>query len=338
MTLTRSSVHIDAALSNFSVGFMANPAISIASDAIPMTAVKKESDLFFTFERSHFHRDDAKPRAPGTEAAQGDFAVSTGSYSVQPYAFKAKLPWRIRDNSDSQLAIDKAMVEFVTQVLRIKRERAFTSVASTAANWAWSRVGVDATPSAGTEVLNLVNGGSIIELAQDMHDAIEEGTGGLRGNLVIMGTKIRNRLVRLAEILERIKYTGGGDGKPRMITDQVLADILEVEKVITPRAFYATSPAGTAEASVAYDRIWPEDTLLMLNVGSAQLMDPSSMKQFSLAQYDGVDAKGAAIQRYEERKLQADWYEGEIAVDFRITNSRAGAIVTDLVDETDEEA
>ena len=81
-------VHVDRLLSNLSTAILQNPNSFIADKVFPRVAVNHRSNKYATYPRGFFNRTEAQERAPGTEAAQKDYAIEQGSYFCDVYAVK----------------------------------------------------------------------------------------------------------------------------------------------------------------------------------------------------------------------------------------------------------
>lgn len=110
-----NEVHIDAALTNLSVGYR-NPAF-IADLVAPVVPVRKQSDKYFIHDaaREVFRQSDDR-RAPGAEANEVNFALSSDNYYAEDHALTSVIPDEERENADPviQPAIDR------TEFLRAK--------------------------------------------------------------------------------------------------------------------------------------------------------------------------------------------------------------------------
>lgn len=103
-----SEVHVDAALTNLSVGYR-NPAF-ISDLLAPVVGVRKQFDRYYVYdsEREAFRSTNDR-RAPGAEANEVDFSLSTDSYSCEDHALTSVIPDEERENADPpiQPSIDR---------------------------------------------------------------------------------------------------------------------------------------------------------------------------------------------------------------------------------------
>ena len=83
---TTTDVHVDAPLTNLSVGFKNEMSSFIADQVFPNVPVAKQTDKYFTYTQDDFFRTDARLRAPGTESAGSGYNLSTATYSCDVLA------------------------------------------------------------------------------------------------------------------------------------------------------------------------------------------------------------------------------------------------------------
>src|SRR4051812_28241543 len=82
----KSDVHVDSILTNISVGFMQSADGFVADKVFPVVGVQKQSNKYFTYDRSFWYRSEMEKRAPGTESAGGGWGLTTASYSADVWA------------------------------------------------------------------------------------------------------------------------------------------------------------------------------------------------------------------------------------------------------------
>ncbi|HBF33017.1 TPA: hypothetical protein DDW35_00500, partial [Candidatus Sumerlaeota bacterium] len=108
-----SQVHVNAALTNLSVAYR-NPAF--ISDLIaPAVAVRKQQDRYFIYDAAReAFRSTNDLRAPGTQANEVDFALSTDSYYCEDHALVSVIPDEERENADPVIQPEIDRVEFLS--------------------------------------------------------------------------------------------------------------------------------------------------------------------------------------------------------------------------------
>ena len=178
MKPTPGDVHVNRPLTNVSIAFMQNATNFVADRVFPNIPVPNKSDVYFTYDRGEFNRDEMKERAPSTESAGGGFTVSTDSYSARRYAFHKDIDDELRANADAPLNMDRDATEYVTMKALIKREKLWTTKYFTGGVWTNDLDGVNSSPGA-SEVLQWDDASSTpIEDIRTGVSTVLESTGG----------------------------------------------------------------------------------------------------------------------------------------------------------------
>lgn len=135
-----ADVHVDSALTDFSVAYMLQPSQAIARRVFPVVPVAKQSDKYLVWSAADVLRTDAARRAPGTAAAERNWNLSPSAYFCDVVALAHNLSAQTKANDDLG-DIEESIVKLLIQDLLIREERDFSNVAF-ANNW-----GTYATPS-----------------------------------------------------------------------------------------------------------------------------------------------------------------------------------------------
>lgn len=306
-------VHADQYLTNLSIGYKND--LYLADTIAPIVPVRRQSDIVPKYDQSHWFRNQAAIRAPGTLSERGGFSVDTTDHYYCPrFSFGFEIPDEVRDNTDAPYDLDRDGTLFVTDRLQMKREVTWAGKFFTTGVW-----GADVTP----DVLWDVSGTSHpIDDLTDYIDAVEGRIARLPNKLVL-GKRVFSVLRNHTDILDRIKYTQKG-----VVTADLMASILDIEQILVGRAIYTTSPEGTAEASVVYQRIWGNDALLLHTPAQPSLMNPAATYTFSWQRVPNA-IQYFTRKRNDEREV--DILEGNSYFDQHITANRAGTFINNPV-------
>jgi len=140
---TAQAVHaVDVPLTNISTAYIQSQTNFIADKVFPVVPVEKQTDKYYTYTKNDWFRDEAQPRADGTESAGSGYGLSTASYSCDLYAIHKDIGYQARNNADAGINLDRDATEFVTQRLMLRREIQWVSDYFTTSVW-----GTDSTPS-----------------------------------------------------------------------------------------------------------------------------------------------------------------------------------------------
>jgi hypothetical protein len=104
-----------------------------------------------------------------------------------------------------------------------------------------------------------------------------EGRIGARPNTLVIGKQVWNQLRWHPDLLDSIKWTQRG-----VLTEDLVASLLGVERLLIGRALVTTTPEGTAESSVTYSRLGQVGAV-PVRAPSAGLRQPAAGYTFTWA-------------------------------------------------------
>ncbi len=312
---TPGDVHINTPLTNISVAYIQDAAGFVADKVFPVVPVQQQSNLYYLFNKSDFNRDQAKPRAPGSQSAGGGFNVTTDSYSCLVEAFHKDIDDQLRANADSVLSLDRAATEWVTQILMIRRERKWATKYFTTGIWA-----SDHTPSV------LWDAGATSNPALDVGVArttIQQSTG-FRPNVLVVNPQVHEALRTNPTVKEQFKYTSSDSIDEAMLAryfGQALIDGSLVAGVYETAAEGATSSMGF---------IGGKNALLVYAAPSPSLMAPSAGYTFAWSGFTG-GINGTRIKRIRAELESSDRIEGEHALDMKVVATSLGYMLNAVI-------
>lgn len=316
--------HIDRALTNISVAYLQDANAFIADKVFPIVPVKRQSDVFYTYDKGDFMRDEAQVRGAGTESAGGDYGVEAADpYYCRKHAFHKDVTEEERANYDEPLDADTDATDFVSQKMLIRREMAWASKFFTAGVW-------------GTEITGGAAAGEnqAIKWDNPTSDPIKDITGaavkmasetGFKPNTLVLSPFAFNALKNHEDILDRIKYTQKG-----IVTEDLLATLFGVEHVYVAWGVVNSAAKG-AENSI--DFIMGKNALLCYSAPRPALRKPSAGYIFAWTGLQGSGAYGNRIVRLpmDQLGLGTERIEGEIAFDAKQVCKDLGIFFKDIV-------
>jgi len=310
---TPGDVHVNGPLTNISVAYVQKASAFVADKVFPVVPVAKQSDLFYLYNKEDFLRDEAKPRAPGTESAGGGFGITTDNYAAIVEAYHKDVDDQTRANADSILQLDTAATEFVTQKLLIRRERRWASRFMTTGVW-----GTDATPSplwsaANSDPFKDVETGSLKILSET----------GFKPNTLVFGAQVISALKSNAAIRDQFKYTSADS-----IDEAMLARYFGVDNVYIMNSVYTSSVEGNSTQTTTL--ISPKSALLCYSAPAPSIMTPTAGYTFAWTGLVG-SSNGIRIKRFRMEHLESDRIEGQMAYDYKKVAAAMGYFINGAV-------
>lgn len=305
---TMQTAHIDRALTNISVAYLQDAGNFIAHRVFPIVPVKRQSDVYYQYNKGDFMRDEAQVRGAATESAGGDYGVEAQQpYYCRKHAFHKDVTPEERANYDEPLDADKDATDFVSQKMLIRREMEWATKFFKPGIWGTSIVGADAAAD-----------GKAIKWNMPTSDPIKDITGagvkmasetGYKPNTLVLSPFAFNALKNHEDILDRIKYTQKG-----IVTADLLATLFEVDNVYVAWGVVNTAAKGAADK---VDFIMGKHALLCYVNPRPALRKPSAGYIFAWTGLEGSGAYGNRIVRLpmDMLGLGTERIEGEIAFD-----------------------
>lgn len=315
---TQTSVHVDAILTNISIAYAQDESKFIASKVFPIVGVAKQTDKYFKYTKNDWFRDEAQRRADATESAGSGYNLDTDSYSCEVYAFHKDIGDKTRKNADSPINLDAEASKFVMSRMLLRQEIQFVAD--------FIRTGVWGTDVVGTTDFVKWDDYANSDPAEDVEEGKEmilKNTGFMPNTLVI-GYQVWRKLKRHPLFREQIKYTSS-----KQLTPELVASMLEVDKVVVAQAIKATNKEG---ATGAYDFIHGKSALLCYSAPSPGLLQPSAGYIFAWTGLEGGLGTSVATSTIRMDLLKADRIETEAAWDNKLVASDLGYYFSAVVD------
>ena len=317
--------HIDRALTNISVAYLQDASAFIADKVFPIVPVKRQSDVFYVYNKGDFMRDEAQVRGAGTESAGGDYGVEASTpYYCRKHAFHKDVTEEERANYDEPLDADTDAADFVSQKMLIRREMEWASKYFKAGVWGTEISGAD-TAGEGQTIKWTSPTSNPIKDVTDASVAMA-GATSFKPNTLVLSPYAFNALKNHEDILDRIKYTQKG-----IVTTDLLATLFEVENVYVAWSVVNSAKKGAADA---VDFIMGKNALLCYSATKPSLKKPSAGYIFAWTGLEGSGAYGNRIVRLpmDVLGLGTERIEGEIAFDAKQVCADLGCFFKDIVD------
>jgi len=313
---SRSDVHVNRPLTTISEAYLQQSANFVHSTVFPNVAVDSRSDLYFTFSKGDFNRDDFKLRAPGAESAMANFGLTTSSYTCDVWSLGVDLDDQTLANADSPLNLETSSTKYLMNKLAISREKQWTSAFFGAGIWTGSPDGLDVTDW----TWGAASADPVSDIQLQM-DSIQKNSGFMPNTIVFGATSFRS-FCNNSATLDRIKYTQQGT-----ITEDLIGSLLGLPRVFVLRGVENTAVEGqtTTMARIGND----DDVFICYTPDSPSLMTPSAGYSFSWNRYLAGSA-GQRVHRYDRPERRSTRIEVEAAYDYKLIAATLGVYAVDV--------
>lgn len=292
---TPGAVHVDALLTDISVAFIQSSTKYIADRVFPRVPVQKQSDLYATYSRADFLRDEMHVRQAGSRANRIGYRTGTDSYLAKEWAAEHPIDDQVRANASAPYMPEEDAVKFLTQKMLLKREKEFITNFFSTALWTGSSDGSDV--QGGSDFTQWSNAASTP--IEDINDEMirVETRSGLLPNTLVVNRQVWFDLKNHPDIVDRIKHTSS-----EAVTTDLVARLMGIDKVLVSAAVENTAPEGVAHSG-AY--LAGDKALLAYTTPSAGLMQPTAGYTFVWTGLIG-SAEGQVIENYRDDPAVSD--------------------------------
>jgi hypothetical protein len=308
---TQSASHVNAVLTNISVAYIQSQDHFIASQVFPIVPVEKQTDVYYTYTKNDWFRDEAEQRADATESAGSGYNLGTDNYRCDVFAFHKDVGNQTLKNADKPLNPPRDATKFVTSRLLLRQERQWASDYFTTSVW-----GTDSTPSSLWS--DYANGDPVSDIETGKRTVLLNT--GFVPNTLVVGYDVWIKLKNHPDIIDRIKGAAA-PGSPAIATRQTVAAVFEVERLLVAMGVYASNVENET-AAMAF--IHGKHALLAYVNPTPSLLAPSAGYIFA---WEGVSmglGETIAVSDFDMPALKARRYEGEIAFDDKVVGSDLG--------------
>lgn len=245
----QSEVHVDQAMTEFSLRY-ANPLVAyMAEQVFPMLPVKKESDKWFKYDKSNLRSEDDGPRGMKEPAREATYTVSTDSYTLGVYNLVDLVPDRLRDNADQPLDPDQDAVANLTDKLLVGKE-----IRGAAKAFSTTNVTQNTTLSGGDQWSDYINSDPLDDIETGIQTVV--AATGAYPNAIQMGAQVWSKLKFHPALIERVKYVSASG-----LSVAQVASIIE----IPPQNFHvgaAVKNTANEGQSDSLSFVWGKGVLL----------------------------------------------------------------------------
>jgi len=327
---TLGDVHVNRPLTNISVAYSQEAAgvEFVADKAFPPIPVENKSDLYWTYVRADWNRDEMAKRGLSMESAGTGYNVnSTGTYTCDVWALHKDVDDQIRANSDSPLSPDRDATIFLTQKALIRKENQWVSQYFKTGIWTGQLAGQATADSTHVMYWDLSTSSPITDIRHAKTQA-RLNAGGFVPNIGVFSRPVFDKLVDHPDFIDRTKY-GQTAPNPAMATRRIIAEILELEEVLVMDAVYNTAAEGATESN---SYIGGLSAGLFYRPKNAGLMVPSAGYTFNWTGMIGqTGGAGLRIKTFRMEHLNSDRVEIDSAFAMAQVSADCGFFFSNVI-------
>ena len=301
---TARQSHIDAALTNVSIGY--SNARYVFDQVFPTVTVRKMSDKYFVFDKDSWFRDESAVRAPGGKAKRAEYTLTSSALYICLEKALAKLVTDEEvDNADAPLQPFVTATKFVTDQILKSQEKDVIDLVFGNSNWSNS-----ATP--GTLWSNPAS-----EPLEDIETAMFTVAQaiGREPNVGVIGRGLWRYLKNHADLIDRVKY-GQTPGSAAYVNESGVAALIGLDRLLVTRSVIENAAEGVtgSQVFIGGTHMW----LGYVPAGAA-LAEPAAGYTFSF--------KNREVNRFRDDEAHTAIIECRANWDAKITAPDAGYLI-----------
>ncbi len=309
---TLRDVHVDGALTDFSVAYWQEPGGYIAQNVFPITTVNTKSDKYHIYDKDAGLRSDAEKRSPNTPAARRSYTLSQDNYNCDVYSVAIGVSEQIAANADAALDPEEDAARQTVQDLKIRMDMDWATAAFSTGIWATEST---ATWSGST-------GDPIGDIATAV-STILSNTGKRANTLVLGADSWYSGLWQNAAVVARLP-----NDSAKIVTTQFIATMFDFDRVYIAQSVRNTVGEGLT-GSYSFNMA---DHALVAYVDQAPgLRSPTAGRTFMWTGLVGSQ-DGLRTLRFDDQiNDNVPLVQTDAAYDFKVTGTDLGYLIKDTV-------
>lgn len=311
---TLQDVHLDAALTDFSVAYFQDPMGYVAQRVFPITPVAQKSNSYYVYDKASALRSEAEKRSPGTESAVRSYTLSRDTYNCDVYSIAVDVSEQIRANADPALDPEEDAARQTVQDIKIRMDQDFAAAAFSTGIWA--------TESSAT--WNTSTGDPIGDIATAVKTVL--ANTGFRPNTLVLGADSwYSGLWNNSAITARL-----ADNAPRIVDPSFIGQLFGFSNVYIAQSVRNTAQEdSTGDPTMAFNL--GDHALVAYVDPNPGLRTPTAGRTFV---WTGLVGASDGIRT---KRLEMPWrdamprVETDTAFDFKVTAADLGYLIKDTV-------
>ena len=319
--ITKGLIKPHTALTNMAMAYYQNAANYFAKTLFPICPVQLSSDNYYIFDKEDLLRDNWQRKPESGTVAPAVLSEHTESYACHVDQMRMSINM-IRETDvqrrqgPSTANTKQQRTKAIAEQRNIHQDKLFANSFFKSGVWGNEWTGGDAYSESGKTFIKFSDDNSEpIKIIDNIRREILQGTGR-ELNRLGMGINVFNALKEHPAILERIKY-GGTTANPAQVTEKVLAELFQVEKLVVLKSIHNNARIGEA-ANMQF--IGDPDALLFTYAPNTPSIDEPSAGYIFTWDMLG-NGQHMPIMNYPDPDpgKHVEWIEGLMATDMKKT-------------------
>ena len=314
-------LRVDAYLTNFSQAYRQGLDGWVSARAVTNIPVNKESDIYRTYPRGYFWRDEAEVRPLGGRPVQVNYKTGKGNYHAEEWALEHTIDDRERTNAPDDVSLDETGVILLEDKQMIRQERIWTEAVFKPGVWVYDFEG-------GTDFDPFNDAASDPVATIDAQRVRMRRATGKKPNVGIFGPGVMASIRSNPAMVDRVKYTQTG-----IITEQLLAALFSLDMVMEASAVFNDAEEGEDDD---FKFIADENAFWLGYIEpGARLNSATAVARFAWTGLipGAMNSQGGVITRGRDSSAYSDWIHSRNAFDIKVVAPDLGMYFAGAVSE-----
>lgn len=244
------------ALTNMALAYFQNASNYFAKAIFPICPVELSSDIYYRFSKEDLLRDNWQRKPEYGQVMPAVVSEDTDTYNCQVdqmiMGISQIRQTDLKRRQGTAFARDprQQRTKTMAEQANIHQDIMFANAYFSSGKWGNEWTGVDSTETTGKQFIKFSNHNSDpIKFIDEQKTAMNQNTGRTPNRLAL-GANVFDALKLHPAILERVKY-GGSTANPAQVTENVLAQLFGVEKLVVLKSIYNKAEQG-ADADMSF--------------------------------------------------------------------------------------
>lgn len=305
-----STIHIDAALTNYSKKYTNENSYFIAPRLFPRVRVSKQSDKYFIYGTENLNLSDCVTAA-GSNYPRFSWTMSNTSYYCEKLGGEHAIPDEDRDSADPAINLEQDSVEFLSEKIDMNIENRMAALVTSTSN-----ITQYTTLTAATQWSNYTSDTSDPESAIKTAKTTIFAATGRVANTIVFSESIAETLAHHPTLVDLRKYTD-----PNLLSDSGLPKKIFGLNILVAAGVYNSAKLGQ---TASLSEIWGDNALIAY-------VNPNPGRK-SLTLGVTFEYGGRQVFKYREDKVESDIVRvKEGGVDEVLIAAACGYLITDVL-------
>lgn len=307
-----SNIMVAELESGWSIAYQQEESNFVADQWFPQIAVDKIAGYYPKWAKANAFTNKAGTWRPGSMPPAGELGIDApGFYACERYAFQSPLLADLPFVADPAYPLEKATTQFVTDVLRLNKEIKIANSYFKTGVWGMDITGVNSgetwAPGEVTtgETFRRFNDADSdpITLFKDIKMGVKKSIG-VKPNTLILGEQVYEAMRINPQLISLYRNPQGSEKVPTKLNEQMIAQALDIEKIIVAGAMYNTTPnASTCTLDWVFGK----------SAWCGYVDTPGQMKTIAamnLSFNDPLGGFSTAMEQVPDLLTHTTWYRG----------------------------